>query len=95
MKIQDANFMLTWRGLLEDSPELAELKASAVSIAQNEKSPWFERWLFNSTSFQDAVTKAADRLHVPRQELRDVAYEGLLDAYRVAKRRKHRERAPG
>jgi len=77
--------------LLEQSPELAELKAAAVSIAKNETREWYPDWLQDCTAFIDAIRKTAQRLGTPPEEIRNVARTGLLDAYWTAKRRQRQK----
>jgi hypothetical protein len=80
----------TWHALLERSPELAELKADAASIAKLERWPWYELWLPTSTIFLRAVAAAAERVKHGRDSVREIALTGLLDAYHTAKRRLQR-----
>ena len=85
---------IEWHELIERSPELAELKAGAASVAEQERWPWYERWLPTSTILAIAVGKAAERLGVDRVEVRPVALAGLVDAYRTAKQRLERKGRP-
>jgi hypothetical protein len=78
---------LTWQRILEQSPELAELRDGARSIAENERRPWYEDWLPGSMIFSVAIHKAAQRLGVSPEAVRPVALRGLVDAYRTAKGR--------
>jgi hypothetical protein len=78
---------IEWRELIGRCPELAELADDARSIAEQERTVWYERWLRGSTIFAEATRAAAERLGVDVAEIRPVALAGLVDAYRRAKRR--------
>ncbi len=79
---------MTFPELVRACPAIAELKADAASIAQNERCQWYERWIRGSQIFLHAVADAAEIMRVPRDEIRQVVLTGLLDAYFTAKRRR-------
>ena len=82
---------IDWRELIERCPELAELRADAASIAEQEQRPWYERWLPGSRIFREAIDRAAWRLGAPPEDVWSVALAGLVDAYRTAKERLRRK----
>jgi hypothetical protein len=84
---------MTFQELLNGSPELAELKASAISVAKNESKEWYPDWLPSSTIFIEALEETARRLRVRADDIRQTARTGLIDAYWTAKRRKNRARS--
>ena len=84
---------LSWNWLLE-CPEIAALSDNAASIAEHERTAWYERWLAKSNIFAEAVAKAAKYFEVSPDEVRHVALTGLLDAYRTAKSRLQRRMQP-
>jgi hypothetical protein len=85
----------TFRELLEFSPELAELRDNAVSVASNETTPWYENWLPGSMVFRNLCSAVAAELGVPRADITRVMQTGLIDAYRAAQRRRKRRDRPG
>ena len=84
---------LTFSELVRSCPAIAELKANAQSIAQNETRQWYANWLPGSLVFIEAVRDAAKALDMDDDRIRDVALTGLLDAYFTAKRRRAKREA--
>jgi len=79
--------------LVRTCPTIAELKADAASIAQNEARPWYQAWLADSTIFAMAVRTAAETIGVPPATIRETVLTGCLDAYHIARRRRAKAEA--
>ena len=85
--------MVTFHELLDASPELAEMRDNARSIAHNRRWPWYEQWLDDNDILRTAVNEAAEALGLPSAVVKAVAVRGLLDTYHTAKARLTRQKA--
>jgi len=73
--------------ILSECPEIRQLRVDARSVAANERSPWYERWLPGSIVLREALSLAGYRLGSHPDDIRGEIVAGLLDEYRAAKRR--------
>jgi len=85
--------MMTFQELVRTCPAIAQLKADAASIAQQERRPWYAAWLEDSTIFAMAIRAAAEKTGAPPAAIRGVVLTGLLDAYYTARRRRAKREA--